>query len=130
VKTPSFTAPSDYAANMEKAEALAPSGARGAATQGMAKVAHARQEHLRRRGRVAGRAAETTVKSLVLATDETNDGGRDCQNPGLAAAAAWRPRHERDQGGKVPGLEGFRFATLGEITSTLAASPAIWGPSA
>jgi prolyl-tRNA synthetase len=37
--------------------------------------AHAGQEHLCRRGRAAGRAAAATVKSLVLATDETNELG-------------------------------------------------------
>ena len=42
---------SDYAANMEKAEALAPAGPRGAASQAAGQDADAGQEHLRRRGR-------------------------------------------------------------------------------
>jgi prolyl-tRNA synthetase len=85
---------SDYAANMEKAEALAPAGERKAATQ---------QGH--DQNPTPGKApapmwpscwasrCSRTVKSLVLATDEPMKPAR-LSRPGLAAAAARRPRHE------------------------------------
>jgi prolyl-tRNA synthetase len=69
--------------------------------------AHAGQEHLRRRGqRCWACRCSSTVKSLVLATDETNDKGEIVKSTGLAAAGARRPRHERGQGRQAAGPEG------------------------
>ena len=106
---------SDYAANMEKAEALAPSGARGAATQGMAKVATPGKSTCADVAELLGVPLKTTVKSLVLATDETNAAGE------IVKTQVWllllRGDHDMNEikVAKVPGLEGFRFATLPEI---------------
>ncbi len=86
---------SDYAANIEKAEALAPAGpapgGQPGPGQGPPPPATAPAQA------VADSWAcrwPRTVKSLVLATDEINEAGEDRQDPGLAAAAARRPRDE------------------------------------
>jgi prolyl-tRNA synthetase len=73
-----------------------------------------------------------TVKSLVLATDETNEQGE------VAKSQVWllllRGDHDMNEikVGKVPGLNaGFRFATVPEIEDALRLpSPATWGRSA
>ena len=73
-----------------------------------------------------------TVKSLVLATDEKDDGGD------IAKTHVWlllvRGDHDLNEvkAGKVAGLKaGFRFATVGrDRRRTSAASPATWGRSA
>ena len=119
---------SDYAANMEKAEALAPSGARGAATQGMAKVATPGKSTCADVAELLGVPLKTTVKSLVLATDETNAAGE------IVKTQVWllllRGDHDMNEikVAKVPGLEGFRFATLGEIDEHFGCKPGYLGP--
>ena len=119
---------SDYAANMEKAEALTPSGARGAATQGMAKVATPGKSTCADVAELLGVPLETTVKSLVLATDETNAAGE------IVKTQVWllllRGDHDMNEikVAKVPGLEGFRFATLGEIDEHFGCKPGYLGP--
>jgi prolyl-tRNA synthetase len=61
---------SDYAANMEKAEALAPQAPQGRPRSDPDQNADAGQEHLRRRGRSCWACrCSRHVKSLVLATD-------------------------------------------------------------
>lgn len=69
-----FCPGSDYAANMEKAEATAPAGPRPAAAQAMAGHA-AGQATCADVAELLGVPLQSTVKSLVLATDETNEAG-------------------------------------------------------
>ena len=71
----------------------------------------------------------TTVKTLVLATDETNDSGE------IVKSEVWllllRGDHEMNEikAAKVPGLDvGFRFATLGEIEEHFGCKPGYLGP--
>ena len=66
---------SDYAANMEKAEALAPQGQRPAAAAALQKVPTPGKSTCADVAELLGVPLQTTVKSLVLATDETNDQG-------------------------------------------------------
>jgi prolyl-tRNA synthetase len=82
---------SDYAANIEKAEALAPAGPRPAAVQRPEPYAHARQKHLCRCRAAAGCALVSTVKSLVLATEELGEPAEIVKTQDLAAAVARRP---------------------------------------
>ena len=104
---------SEYAANMEKAEAAAPAEPRPAAVNAMAKTPTPGKSTCADVAEFLGVPLATTVKSLVLATDELNDAGEIVKKPGLAAAAAWRPRHERSQGQQVAGLEcGLPFCHL------------------
>ncbi len=119
---------SDYAANLETAEALAPAGARAAPAQAMTKTATPGKATCADVAELLGIALQTTVKSLVLATDETNDKGE------VIKSQVWllllRGDHDMNEikVGKVPGLAGFRFATLPEIEDHFGCKPGYLGP--
>ena len=120
---------SDYAANMEKAEALAPAGPRGSATQALVKMATPGKSTCADVAQLLDIPLNSTVKSLVLATDETNDSGE------IVKSEVWllllRGDHEMNEikAAKVPGLDvGFRFATLGEIEEHFGCKPGYLGP--
>ncbi|MBK6592457.1 MAG: proline--tRNA ligase [Burkholderiales bacterium] len=119
---------SSYAANMEKAEALAPAGARGAATQTMAKVATPGKSTCEDVAALLNVPLQTTVKSLVLATDAKDDTGN------IVKTQVWllllRGDHDMNEVkvGKVPGLADFRFATLYEIEEHFGCKPGYLGP--
>ncbi|RZL53637.1 MAG: proline--tRNA ligase, partial [Variovorax sp.] len=66
---------SDYAANMEKAEALAPTAPRPTATQAMTRTATPGKSTCADVAELLGVPLATTVKSLVLATEPLDDAG-------------------------------------------------------
>ncbi len=120
---------SDYAANIEKAEALAPSGPRGAATQAMAKMPTPGKSTCEYVAALLNVPLNTTVKSLVLATDELGEDGT------VKKSTVWlllvRGDHDMNEVkvGKLPGMEGgFRFATLAEIEDHFGCKPGYLGP--
>ncbi|WP_353132507.1 proline--tRNA ligase [Limnohabitans sp.] len=120
---------STYAANMEKAEALAPAHLRGAATQALAKTATPGKSTCEDVAALLNLPLHTTVKSLVLATDTLNDKGE------IVKSHVWllllRGDHEMNEVkvGKLPGFEGgFRFATLSEIEDHFGCKPGYLGP--
>src|SRR5690606_15565197 len=72
---------------------------------------------------------QSTVKSLVLATEETNDKGE------IVKTHIWllllRGDHDMNEikVGKLPGMEaGFRFATVPEIKAHFGSDPGYLGP--
>lgn len=119
---------SDYAANMEKAEALAPQGARKAASRAMTRTPTPDKATCADVAQLLGIPLETTVKSLVLATDQTDEAGK------IIKTQIWllllRGDHDMNEVkvGKVPGLAGFRFATLPEIEEHFGCKPGYLGP--
>ncbi|MGC1176241.1 proline--tRNA ligase [Polaromonas sp.] len=119
---------SDYAANMEKAEALAPQGARRGASQTMAKTATPGKATCADVAELLGIPLQTTVKSLVLATDQTDETGK------IVKTQVWllllRGDHDMNEVkvGKVPGLADFRFATPPEIEDHFGCKPGYLGP--
>ena len=119
---------SDYAANMEKAEALAPAGARATPGQAMMKTATPGKATCAAVAELLGIALQSTVKSLVLATDQTDDKGE------VVKTQVWllllRGDHDMNEVkvGKVSGLAGFRFATLPEIENHFGCKPGYLGP--
>ena len=119
---------SSYAANMEKAEALAPSTPRGAATQVMVKTPTPGKSTCADVAELLGVTLETTVKSLVLVTDQKNDKGA------IVKTTVWllllRGDHDMNETkvGKVPGLADFRFATESEIEDYFGTKPGYLGP--
>ena len=119
---------SDYAANIEKAESLAPTQARPAAGQAMAKVATPGNSTCESVAAQLGLPLAQTVKSLVLATDELDDKGL------IAKTQVWllllRGDHEMNEikVGKVDGLAGFRFASVPEIEDHFGCKPGYLGP--
>lgn len=119
---------SDYAANIEKAEALAPAQARPAAAQAMAKTATPGKSTCADVAELLKLPLQNTVKSLVLATDERNEAGD------IVKAQVWllllRGDHDMNEikVGKVPGLADFRFATVAEIEDHFGCQPGYLGP--
>ena len=119
---------SDYAANIEMAEALAPAAPRAAPQQAMVKTPTPGKSTCAAVAAMLGLPLQETVKSLVLATDELNDAGD------LVKTTVWlllvRGDHSLNEikAGKVPGLEGgFRFATVAEIDSHFGCKPGYLG---
>jgi prolyl-tRNA synthetase len=117
---------SDYAANMEKAEALAP---RRVPAPRRWPRQPPRQEHLRRCGRAAGPAAGADGQVAGAGHRQLNDTARSSRaRSGCCCCAATDMNESRSARCEAEG--GFRFATVGEIEDTSAASPATWAPSA
>ncbi|MFZ2306925.1 MAG: proline--tRNA ligase [Rhodoferax sp.] len=119
---------SDYAANIEKAEALAPTTPRGAATQALTKTPTPGKSTCEDVAALLNVPLATTVKSLVLATDTLDDKGV------VTKTQVWlllvRGDHDMNEVkvGKLPGLANFRFATLGEIEDHFGCKPGYLGP--
>ena len=119
---------SDYAANMEKAEALSPVAPRPAATQAMIQTATPGKSTCAEVAELLGVTLQQTVKSLVLATDTFNKEGE------IVKTKVWllllRGDHDMNEVkvGKLPGLAAFRFATLTEIEDHFGCKPGYLGP--
>ena len=119
---------SDYAANMEKAEALAPQGERKAASQVMTKTATPGKSTCADVAELLGIPLQSTVKSLVLATDTLNEKGE------VTKTQVWllllRGDHDMNEVkvGKIEGLASFRFATVPEIEDHFGCRPGYLGP--
>ena len=124
-----YSTGSDYAANMEKAEALAPAGARPAPAQPMTKTPTPGKSTCADVAELLALPLTRTVKSLVLATEELNDAGE------VAKVQIWllllRGDHDMNEVkvGKVSGLDqGFRFASVPEIIDHFGTKPGYLGP--
>ena len=120
---------SEYAANIEMAEAIALLPERGAATQVLTKTATPGKSTCADVAVLLDLPLAQTVKSLVMATDEVNDKGD------IVKSTVWlllvRGDHDMNEikVGKVEGLKGgFRFATLGEIEEHFGCKPGYLGP--
>jgi prolyl-tRNA synthetase len=112
---------SEYAANVELAEALA-LGTRAAASQPMAKTPTPGKARCEDVAELLKLPLDKTVKSLVLAVD------------GDKGAQVWlllvRGDHDLNEikANKVEGLKGFRFATEEEIVEHFGCKPGYLGP--
>ncbi|MET3380975.1 proline--tRNA ligase [Variovorax paradoxus] len=120
---------SDYAANMEKAEALAPAGPRPAAAKALQKTPTPGKSTCADVAELLGVPLSTTIKSLVLATDIVDEAG----NPKGSQVWLLLLRGDHDMNeikvSKLPGLnQGFRFATLAEIEDHFGCKPGYLGP--
>ncbi|RFO98023.1 proline--tRNA ligase [Rhodoferax lacus] len=119
---------SDYAANMEKAEALAPQSPRAAATQALEKVSTPGMSTCVDVANYLKLPIENSLKTLVVATDERDDKGE------IVKSRVWLLLIRGDRSmnevkvGKIPGLAGFRFATLTEIDEHFGCEPGYLGP--
>jgi len=119
---------SDYAANMEKAEALAPAGPRPAPAQTMTQTATPGKSTCADVAELLNVPLQSTVKSLVLATDTLNKEGE------VVKTQVWllllRGDHDMNEVkvAKLPDLAEFRFATLGEIEDHFGCKPGYLGP--
>jgi prolyl-tRNA synthetase len=119
---------SDYAANIELAEALPLIASRPAPGAALVKTPTPGKATCEDVAELLGVPLTTTVKSLVLATDDDADG-----KP--AGVTIWlllvRGDHELNEvkAGKIDGLKnGFRFATEAEILEHFGCKPGYLGP--
>jgi prolyl-tRNA synthetase len=120
---------SDYAANMEKAEALAPQGPRPAAGQALTRTPTPGKSTCADVAALLNVPLQATVKSLVLATDALDATGA------VVKSEVWllllRGDHDLNEikANKLPGLDvGFRFATVAEIEDHFGTKPGYLGP--
>ena len=120
---------SEYAANIELAEALPLLASRAAPAQALSKVATPATTVCADVARLIGVDLTRTVKSLVLATDELDAQGV------IVKTTVWlllvRGDHDLNEvkAGKVDGLKGgFRFASAAEIEAHFGCKPGYLGP--
>ena len=124
-----YSTGSDYAANIELAEAVALIATRGAATGALTKTPTPGKSTCADVATLLGLPLDRTVKSLVLATDELDDKGD------VKKVTVWllllRGDHDMNEVkvGKIAGLkDGFRFATVAEIEDHFGCKPGYLGP--
>ncbi|MEY4757051.1 MAG: hypothetical protein RJA34_1949 [Pseudomonadota bacterium] len=119
---------SDYAANLEKAEALAPTLGRPEPSQPLTKTSTPGKSTCADVAELLQLPLNRTIKSLVLATDQLDDEGV------VVKTRVWllllRGDHDMNEVkvGKLEGLADFRFATLPEIESHFGCKPGYLGP--
>ena len=118
-----YSPTSDYAANMEAAEAMPLLATRAPATQALAKVSTPNTTKCEQVAKLLGIPLEQNVKSIAL-TVESADGVK--QNWLLLL----RADHELNEVkvSKVAGLKDFRFATEAEIVDAYGTVPGYLGP--
>ena len=123
-----YSTGSDYAANMEKAEAAAPVSTGKVGTQTMTKTPTPGKSTCADVAMLLGLPLQQTVKSLVLATDTKDDKGN------VVKTQVWllllRGDHDMNEVkvGKLTGLGDFRFATVPEIVAHFGCEPGYLGP--
>ncbi len=117
---------SQYAANIELAEAPCLIAERGAATEALAKTPTPDAQKCEAVAELLQRPLSDTVKAIVLATEPEEDGGQ---------AALWllllRGDHELNEvkASKLAGLDrGYRFASDAEIKRAFGCPPGYLGP--
>ncbi len=120
---------SDYAANIELAEAVSLLARRAEPAQALEKTPTPGKATCKDVAELLGVPLSRTLKSLVLATDDVDDKG----NP--AGVTVWlllvRGDHALNEikAGKLEGLKaGFRFATEAEILEHFGCKPGYLGP--
>ncbi|MVW61311.1 proline--tRNA ligase [Massilia sp. NEAU-DD11] len=117
---------SDFAANMEAAEALPLIAQRGAATQPLTKVSTPKTTKCEDVAKLLGIGLDQTVKSIALTVEKDVDGRQVRENWLLLL----RGDHELNEVKvtKVPGLKDFRFASEAEIQEAYGTVPGYLGP--
>ncbi|MBK9134899.1 MAG: proline--tRNA ligase [Betaproteobacteria bacterium] len=121
---------SDYAANIELAEGVSLIERRAAPAQAMAKTPTPGKATCEDVAALLKIPLATTVKSLVLATDEVDEA-----TGAIKGTTIWlllvRGDHSLNEvkAGKLPGLKGgYRFATGAEIEAHFGCKPGYLGP--
>jgi len=128
---------SDYAANVELAEALPLLASRAAPTAPLVNTPTPGAARCEDVAAMLGVPLQQTVKSLVLAVDElepVRDGDDAARPRAVVATRVWllivRGDHDLNEikANKVEGLKGFRFATEAEIVDHFGCPPGYLGP--
>ena len=120
---------SQYAANIEKAEALAPAHPRSEPSEELARVATPGKSTCADVAELLSIPLKQTVKSLVLATEQIDDQGN------ITQVKVWllllRGDHDMNEvkvGKLAPFVAGYRFATVPEIEEHFGCQPGYLGP--
>jgi len=113
---------SDYAANIEAAEAMPPTAARAAPTQPLTKTPTPGKERCEDVAALLGLPLTQTVKSIVLSVEQ-EDGRREIW------LLLLRGDHDLNEvkAGKLPGMGPFRFASESEIVEHFGCKPGYLG---
>lgn len=117
---------SDYAANIEAAEALAPATGRAAPAETLTKTPTPGKSKCEDVAELLGLPLSRTVKSIVLTVEREQEGS--------VKKEVWllllRGDHDLNEvkAGKVPGLTGYRFASEAEIVEWFGTPPGYLGP--
>lgn len=117
---------SDYAANMEAAEALPLSSERAAPTQALTKTATPGKAKCEDVAALLNLPLAQTVKSIVLTVEK--------EDQGVSSKQVWllllRGDHELNEvkAAKIPGIAGYRFASEAEIVEWFGTPPGYLGP--
>ncbi len=117
-----FCPDSDYAANIELAEAVAPASERDLSTLAMTKVATPNRTRCEDVAIFLGVSIQQTVKAIAVMHEA--DGRRDF------ALLLVRGDHTLNEikAAKLPGLDPFRFASDAEVEEFLGCKPGYIGP--
>ncbi|MES2918191.1 MAG: proline--tRNA ligase [Pseudomonadota bacterium] len=123
-----FSNGSDYAANIEMAEALAPSAPRHAATEQMREVATPTQTACADVAALLGIPLTCMVKAVALYSETQ----ADAKAPVVKHFTLCLLRGDHDlnevKAGKIEGLKDFRLASEEEIVAALGCKPGFIGP--
>ena len=120
---------SSYAANIELAEALSLIDVRGGASQSLAKTPTPGCTTCEEVSALLSVPLESTVKSLVLAT-EPPDGSAKAQTAFFLLLIRGDHSLNEVKVGKLPGLkQGYRFASAAEILDNFGCKPGSLGPA-
>ncbi|MEZ5727883.1 MAG: proline--tRNA ligase [Burkholderiaceae bacterium] len=128
-----YSTESDFAANIELAEAVSVIDARAPATESLARTPTPDRTRCEDVAELLGIELSRTVKSLVLAVDRFGPADLVGHRQ-LVDTEVWlllvRGDHELNEvkAGKLPGLAGFRFATEAEIADHFGCEPGYLGP--
>ncbi len=123
-----FSDTSDYAANTEMAEALAPTAPRAAATQALKEVGTPTQTACADVAALLGIAVTHMVKAVAVVSETQVDEKAPKQKH--FTLFLLRGDHELNEikAGKLEGLKDFRLASESEIVAALACKPGFIGP--
>ncbi|WP_151445417.1 proline--tRNA ligase [Lacisediminimonas profundi] len=115
---------SDYAANVEAAEALAPKEPRGPASQPLTKVATPGKERCEDVAAFLGLPLTQSVKSVVLTVEGETEADKQLW------LLLLRGDHELNEvkASKIEGLSTYRFASPSEINEWFGSPPGYLGP--
>lgn len=123
-----YSTESNYAANIELAEALPLLATRAAPTEPMTRTATPGKARCADVADYLKLPLDRTIKSIVLATESQDAQGR--AKPPVIWLLMLRGDHDMNEikVGKIPGLAGFRFATEAEIIDHFGTPPGYLGP--
>ncbi|HQV40896.1 MAG TPA: proline--tRNA ligase, partial [Moraxellaceae bacterium] len=123
-----FSDTSEYAANTEMAEALAPTTPRGAATEVMQEVSTPTQTACADVAALLGLDLTRTVKAVAVVTETQ----ADAKAPIVKNFILFLLRGDHDlneiKAGKIDGAKDFRLASESEIVEFLGCKPGFIGP--